>query len=669
MNNLAIEKTPEKFDFLFVGLGAANCLLIRKLHSSGLLIGKTIAIIEPSDKSINDRTFCFWATEEELFKLNLETLVSFRWDCIKISGIAKQEIEPLHYYHIKGIDLYDKTKSILLNYDIKFFNCYLTENPEIEANKYKISLENEILYVDKVFDNRPPTFLPPKGNQSHLLQSFYGWKIKATTKAFDALTMVMMDFNVPQNKFTQFIYVLPFDEETALVELTRFGTQIVLQEQAQSILENYLKELGVSFTIIEDEQGVIPMSSANLKIEDFGENWINMGARANMLKSTSGYAFHSMAEDALVQMEAIKNCQLSTRKSKEQRFKFYDRLLLKILDEKPEYGKIIFETLFKKIPVNNVLRFLREKTTLSEEIVIFSKLPKRLFIKAALKDILHQIISLPVFVLPFLFTILSLILSIYNLEYISWSILILGFLSVGLPHGAIDHLTSKNIKNKTQLFFFILSYLFKSIMLGAVWLFFPDLALLLFIIYSAWHFGQADFKEWGLNHGLQSALWGFILLMAILIFHPEELTWILAQIPNLNSTNLLKLASGPQIVVFQVSIITAGLFIAAVNKSKNILFTLIYILLSSMLPLLVSFGIYFIGQHSVNGWRHLLKGLNEQPQKLWLKSLPFSIGGAVIILAVPFVVGPDFWGIFFVLLSCLSIPHIFSMNHFYTNLK
>jgi len=106
-----------------------------------------------------------------------------------------------------------------------------------------------------------------------------------------------------------------------------------------------------------------------------------------------------------------------------------------------------------------------------------------------------------------------------------------------------------------------------------------------------------------------------------------------------------------------------------VYKSKQILFTFTYLLLSSFLPLLVSFGIYFIGQHSMYGWRHLLVGLNESSSRLWLKSLPFSIAGALVLLSVALFSGANHIGIFFILLSCLSIPHAFSMHLFYAKLK
>ncbi len=660
---------PLPFDFIFIGLGAANCLLLLRLHDNGLLTGKTIAIIEPDSKTANDRTFCFWATEDDVLNLHLKPLVSNSWDCAEIGSIAKQQINPLRYFHVKGIDLYNQTKNILGLNNVTFFTSILKENPEIKSTYYEVRLANEILYGYKVFDSRPPIFLPPQKNQSHLYQSFYGLKVKLATKKFDTSVMVLMDFNVSQSNFTQFVYVLPFTEDTALIELTRFGTEKLTQHEATPILNEYINRLGVSFDILEEERGVIPMSSSTIKIEDFGTNWINMGARANMIKCSTGYAFHAMAEDALTQMEAIKNNELPKRKHRGHRFAFYDRLLLKILDESPEYGKVIFETLFKKVPIVKVLRFLGEKTSLSEEVIIFSKLPKRIFITSAAKDILQQISTLPVIALPFLFTIITLFLSLINLQYISWGILGFGFLSVGLSHGALDHLTAKPIINKKQLVSFIIRYLFKAIILGLVWIFYADLALLLFITYSAWHFGQADFKEWNLKQGWQSLCWGIIALMIILFFHFEELNLILLQIPNLEFVNTLKRLSGNQILVLRIFLITGGLLLAAINKSKHILFTLTYLLLCSMLPLLVSFGIYFVGQHSLHGWRHLSLGLNEPSSQLWLKSIPFSIGGALIIIYFLLLSSSNYVGIFFIILSCLSIPHVFSMHHFYSKLK
>ena len=155
--------------------------------------------------------------------------------------------------------------------------------------------------------------------------------------------MVMMDFKIPQNDYTQFIYVLPFESDTALVELTRFGEQKLAKEEANTILQNYVQQLGTSFEKLEDEVGVIPMFTSKIEVANFGENWVNMGTRANLLKCSTGYAFHSMAKDAILQMEALKSNRKLLRKAKKNRFSFYDRLLLKILSNTPLQGKKVFE--------------------------------------------------------------------------------------------------------------------------------------------------------------------------------------------------------------------------------------------------------------------------------------------------------------------------------------
>ena len=191
------------------------------------------------------------------------------------------------------------------------------------------------------------------------------------------------------------------------------------------------------------------------------------------------------------------------------------------------------------------------------------------------------------------------------------------------------------------------------------------MALVLFLLYSAWHFGQADFKEWNLKQGWQSFLWGVILLTAILFFHVEELSNILIQIPNLSSVNLLNQLPSNGLMLIQVLTVSSGVILARLNRSTNLLITLIYLLMASQLSLLMAFGIYFVLQHSMNGWKHLSLGLNKQSSVMWKNALPFTIGGAGILIYFLLFAGENYIGLFFILLSCLSLPHVFSMHHFY----
>ncbi len=665
MKQPALANTSSVYDFLFIGLGAANSLLILSLYKNGLLDGKTIAIIEPSSKLTDEKTFCFWSTKEELTTLNLEELVSYSWQQIEIPGIAKQNIQPLSYYHVKGTDLSYKTKEVLRLNEVTYFRSTLDHIPSISSDYIDVTIGESVLRCHKVFDSRPPSFSKLQKNQSLLYQSFYGWKIKTDQQVFDTSSMVLMDFNIPQNDATQFVYVLPFERDSALVELTRFGKEKLTKEEANTILKDYVQQLGTTFEKLEVEVGLIPLHSGKIEVADFGDNWIHMGARANLLKCSTGYAFHSMAEDAILQTKALKSNQKPVREVKKERFSFYDRLLLKILSNTPLQGKKVFETLFEKVPVITVLKFLREKTTASEEVFIFSKLPKRLFITAALKDIYHQINRLPILTLPFVFTALAILLSYFQFDFIAWGILAIGFLSVGLAHGALDHLTSQNITTTKQLIYFVMSYLLKGALFGIVWWFSSDVALVLFILYSAWHFGQADFKEWNLKPSWQSFSWGIVLLSMILFFHTEELSVILQQIPNLAAVHLLQEIPDNGLLFIQVFTVSVGLILARLNQSTKLLFTLLYLLMASQLSLLMAFGIYFVLQHSINGWKHLSVGLNKDSSVMWKNALPFTIGGAGIIFYFLLFADQNYVGLFFIILSCLSLPHVFSMHQFY----
>ena len=71
-----------------------------------------------------------------------------------------------------------------------------------------------------MFESRTPAYEIPETDQSHLAQSLYSWEHKFDDYRFDISTMVMMDFNIPQNNYCQFKYALPFTENSALFEVT-----------------------------------------------------------------------------------------------------------------------------------------------------------------------------------------------------------------------------------------------------------------------------------------------------------------------------------------------------------------------------------------------------------------------------------------------------------------
>lgn len=655
----------QTIDYLFLGLGAANSLLLIQMHKQQLLANKKIAIIDPDHTALLKKTYCFWGTQTEMKELGLDDSITNAWKNLIVNNKSSESITPLEYAHIPGGSLYKQAQTILNHYDLKIITEPYKRFPEKNADKFIFTLETQVLLAHTVFDSRPPQFAGPQRNQSHLWQSFIGWKIESTENDFDPSTAILMDFEIDQMSTCQFIYVLPFSQCHALVELTRFSEEIITEAEANILLKEYLNKKNINYTTLEVEKGVIPMSTSSLNNPLQDENWIYTGARGGMLKPSTGYAFKSMVEDAIAITRSLKEEIYYHRKSKKNRYLFYDRLLLKILEEKPEKGKPIFQSLFNNISIHKVLMFLDERTSIKEEAIIFSKLPINLFLSAALKDIWHCNKHISPTVLALVFSLLSLLLIRFEYTSVVWGILATIFLTFGLSHGAIDHLTEKKITTSKALLQFVATYIGKGLLFALLWWIAPTVALIGFILFSAWHFGQADYTAWHIKNSFATLLWGLCVLLLILVFHFQETVYVLNQIPHLLLPKSSISSSSYLLYFSQFTPLLLSLVLAYKHRSIPMLITISYLLITSKLPIMLSFGIYFCFQHSLHGWKFLQENLSMKSLALFKKAGPFTLGAILLFATIAFFYSNQFFGFFFILLSCMSIPHIFSMHIFY----
>ena len=72
-----------------------------------LLNNKKLLIIEPSEKLENDKTFCFWANRKDDIYTNFSTIISKSWTSIQINDNESKPIDPIEYFHVDSIDLYN----------------------------------------------------------------------------------------------------------------------------------------------------------------------------------------------------------------------------------------------------------------------------------------------------------------------------------------------------------------------------------------------------------------------------------------------------------------------------------------------------------------------------------------------------------------------------------
>jgi Brp/Blh family beta-carotene 15,15'-monooxygenase len=258
--------------------------------------------------------------------------------------------------------------------------------------------------------------------------------------------------------------------------------------------------------------------------------------------------------------------------------------------------------------------------------------------------------------------------------YYSYSIVLAGLFVVGIPHGAVDHLLIADKKN--VLVEFIIKYLVIIVAYFILWLYYPSLALIIFIIYSAFHFGESELEELGIKNTsikiyATSFLLGLSILMFIICMHFNESLQLLSKINGLDSLLSLKGISPFQLYIIPSLAFLYILFQATFQKHYSLLAVLLLLVIGVFVPLLLSFALYFICQHSYNAWKHVQKQLEIPNFALYKKTIPYTIGALFIFLFLLVFVNVNSSYLqlmstnFFMFLACISLPHFLLMHVFY----
>lgn len=376
------------YDYIISGMGCAGLSLAVHLSKSGFTKDKRILLIDREEKKINDRTWCFWETENGLF----ESIVYRSWNKAWFHGhtsYAKQlQLNPYQYKMIRGIDFYSYSLEQIQDdaaFDIRFENIksVRSENGfafcETDTQIYKSKIIfNSILFGD----------LKKNPVKHYLLQHFTGWIIETETDVFDPDVPVLMDFRPDQKWGTAFVYVMPFSTRKALVEYTLFTESLLSRDAYHEGLSDYVRtHLNCNkWHIIEEEFGVIPMTNHSFNRID--DQIIHLGTAGGRTKPSSGYTFTFIQKDCKDILDSIRTFGHPFGIKKDKiRFKWYDSVLLNVLSTGKLPGHEVFTELFTHNPPERILRFLDNDTQLMEELRILLSLPQWPFLKAGIQEL------------------------------------------------------------------------------------------------------------------------------------------------------------------------------------------------------------------------------------------------------------------------------------------
>jgi lycopene beta-cyclase len=398
------------WDIILAGSGLSGLTLALELSRRPFFQDKKILLLDRDEKTKNDRTWCFWATDDEME--GLPPVVFKTWDNCLFFGEKFEtalDIAPYRYRMVRGLDFYNwaklelakKTNVQRVTANITHLNAksgtVATDIGDFAGEWVFNSAFTKIPLLPQdsnLYPNPPLSPISnlqfPISNFQFLLQHFKGWLIETPTPAFDPAAMTFMDYRLEQKGETRFVYVLPFSESRALVEFTVFSPALCSAEEYDAELHRYIREfLKIKeFRIEEEEFGVIPMSDFPLSPTSEGRV-INIGTAGGFVKASSGYAFkRTQRKLRLFADDWEKNGQPNPALLRsEWRYRFYDSVMLRVLKENAVSGKDFFTGLFQKLPAPLVFRFLDEDSTFADDIQLLSAPPTWPFFKTALKQI------------------------------------------------------------------------------------------------------------------------------------------------------------------------------------------------------------------------------------------------------------------------------------------
>lgn len=259
-------------------------------------------------------------------------------------------------------------------------------------------------------------------------------------------------------------------------------------------------------------------------------------------------------------------------------------------------------------------------------------------------------------------------------------------LFLGIPHGAIDnvlYLRNNNINNIQ----FIGAYLVFIGLNVVLWFTIPSLAYVLFLVLSAYHFGQSQFSHYFQKQEIRFQalyfLWGISILSALLYLNLDDVYTIMDQHEEfaafrpLHQRNVLKFLFFGSTSSSVLLMIYLG-FKKQIKWESILMETVVISLILVcfyLMPILIGFSLYFVILHSYKVLKEEYKFLLSEKEiksvkNLFLLITPYtllSIFGITFLFAlIHFNILQISYGYcLLIAISSITLPHVFVMNKFY----
>lgn len=378
----------KQVDFIIAGAGASGLSLLHRMMNHSFFEHFSILVIDQSLKPNTEKTWCFWSKEQDPYGYG--SMLEHSWTALNVGSHSvhkREEISPYTYHCLRS----ESFSSTILHQAENAPNVTL-----LEASIESFDQHGAQAVVQTSQGDFSATwcfqsvFAKKAHNQTTsdiaLVQHFTGWEITTSEPIFDPTTALLMDFDTPQGNGLTFMYALPFSQTEALIECTLFSKARMDESFYEESIASYIeKEFNLKegdYTITRKETGNIPMETTHYAAT-LNQRTLCMGQWAGHTKPSTGYTFSRIQTQVdQVISQLITGKQPTPTGQSPTRFRIYDLMLLSILDHEPTNGLPIFDKLFRRNSIHDILRFLDESSHLGQELWIFSRLPYAPFFRS-----------------------------------------------------------------------------------------------------------------------------------------------------------------------------------------------------------------------------------------------------------------------------------------------
>jgi len=360
-----------------IGAGCAGVSLgVRLLEAFPRL---ELDVYEARDRIDRDRTWCSWRFSAPAFP----DAVTASWDRWIVAAPGRRLLveSPEHPYdHVPSDAFYD----LLLPRLKESGRCRLYFGEPIDAldarqdDSVIVRTNRRDASYDFVFDARPPRSVAPgEGGAGSLEQHFLGQEIETESDAFDPTTPTLMDFDVDQSEGLHFFYVLPFSPRRALLEATYMTPPGARRPDYEERIRDYARERfgAEAYRVVRSERGVIPMSARRPAPPSTPRVWA-IGMRGGATRPSTGYTFDAIQRDSDRIVAALRAGRGRPAPPRPPLAPALDRVLLSLLERRPEVGPRVFAALFRAAPTPALIRFLNDRPRGADTLRVAWAMPK-----------------------------------------------------------------------------------------------------------------------------------------------------------------------------------------------------------------------------------------------------------------------------------------------------